>query len=585
MQASIVRKIGNKLHLALLLAAVLELFTAKLPAAERVALVIGNNAYKYGTPLNNCINDARAVTKALKDVGFQVIVAEDAGLEQMEAKVLEFRRASQGAKAAWFFYSGHGVEVKGANYLVPVDAEVKEEFQIKHKAFALDQVMAAMDEAGTPLKVVVLDCCRDNPFGKGWSRSGARGLGQVGETPKGTIIAFATAPGKVAADGSGKNSPFTTALVASIAKRGLEIQQVFNETGRTVLASTANEQQPWINSSFFDSFILVPGTSARAMPLPGDPQEAAASSYTPWMQETLEIAASIPVQDGGRIKPLVTYAAELMLKVHGTRSMEIEQKNGMKNTLKPMAWLLDALFRPEISVQQPTFLIGNPAALVAISLKPNDKSDLYSYDDLKSARDNLIELAESYEATDAKQRGTVQKQIIDLAHNLRNYETLLGYFSFARSGVTLYGSGKDGAPDQRADISAIMTSAPQIQQQVSEGQGKPLEPQLQSLLTQTLDAANFSKFGLFLLPSADAENLTWQSAGNAIMEVMSVKNKEPELAIADIKMLESIARSINKDEVTFRKELTILRGVLAKRAEARGEYKSIDSEARIELNR
>jgi len=258
------------IHSLMSTALALLLVSVSLPcyAAERVALVIGNNAYKYGTPLNNCINDARAVTKALKDVGFQVIVAEDASLQQMEAKVLDFRRAAQGAKAAWFFYSGHGAEVKGANYLVPVDAEIKDEFQIKHKTFALDQLMGAMDEAGTPLKVVVLDCCRDNPFGKGWSRSGARGLGQVGETPKGTIIAFATAPGKVASDGSGKNSPFTTALVSAIAKRGLEIDQVFKETGRAVLAATANEQQPWINSSYFDSFVLARGTSAGSVTLP-----------------------------------------------------------------------------------------------------------------------------------------------------------------------------------------------------------------------------------------------------------------------------------------------------------------------------
>lgn len=252
------------------------LLSTALPcfAAERVALVIGNNAYRFGTPLSNCINDAEAMAKALKEVGFEVIVAKDASLEQMEAKLIEFRRVAQGAKAAWFFYSGHGVEVKGANYLVPVDAEVKEEFQIKHKAFALDQVMGAMEDADTPLKVVVLDCCRDNPFGKGWSRSGARGLGQVGETPKGTIIAFATAPGKVAADGDGKNSPFTTALVASIARGGLEIDQVFKETGRAVLAATANEQQPWINSSYFDSFVLSGGNSKESVTPPESAKEA-----------------------------------------------------------------------------------------------------------------------------------------------------------------------------------------------------------------------------------------------------------------------------------------------------------------------
>jgi formylglycine-generating enzyme required for sulfatase activity len=228
-------------------------------AAERVALVIGNNTYRHGTPLSNCVNDAQAVAGALKAAGFEVTVVENAGLEQMEAKTLEFRHAAQGAKAAWFHYSGHGAEVKGVNYLIPVDAEVKEEFQVKHKAFALDQMLGAMEEAGTPLKVVVLDCCRDNPFGRGWSRNGAAGLAQVAGTPAGTIIAFATSPGKVAADGVGQNSPFTVALVAALNKPGLDVKDVFNETGRAVLAATQSQQQPWVNSSFFDSFVLRPG--------------------------------------------------------------------------------------------------------------------------------------------------------------------------------------------------------------------------------------------------------------------------------------------------------------------------------------
>ena len=241
-------------------------------AAERVALVIGNAAYAHGTPLENPLNDARGVAAALKEAGFETILAENTGLAAMEEKVLAFRRAADGAKAAWFYYSGHGVEVKGSNYLVPVDADVQDEFQVKHKTLALDMVLSAMDEAGTPLKVVVLDCCRDNPFGKGWSRSGARGLGQVGTTPEGTIIAFAASPGKTAADGEGKNSPYTTALVAALRQPGLEIDQVFKETGRMVIASTGKTQQPWVNSSFYDHFVLRPGQPGASAPTPLMPE-------------------------------------------------------------------------------------------------------------------------------------------------------------------------------------------------------------------------------------------------------------------------------------------------------------------------
>ncbi len=305
------------------------------------------------------------------------------------------------------------------------------------------------------------------------------------------------------------------------------------------------------------------------------------ADYTPWTPETVEIAETIPIQNGGRIKPLSTYAGFTMLGFHGARSMEIEGKDGAIIKLKPMAWMLDALFRPQLSIQQPTFRVDNSAALEAIGVKPRGKRDRYSYADLEAGREKLLELAKSYEATDAKKREPVQNQIVDLALNLRSYESLLGYFGFARFGVTLVGSSSGATPDQRADISAVMRTSPQIRQQIQEtrGQGKALEPRIQGLLEQVLDAANFSKFGLFILPPADAKNLTWQSAGNAIMDVMSAATDESELAIADIKLMESAARAIGKDEATFRGELTVLRDTLAKRAEERGEYKHIVQEA------
>ena len=305
------------------------------------------------------------------------------------------------------------------------------------------------------------------------------------------------------------------------------------------------------------------------------------ADYTPWTPETIEVAETIPIQNGGRIKPLSTYAGFSMLGFHGARSMEIEGKDGKTIKLKPMAWMLDALFRPQLSIQQPTFRVDNSAALEAIGVKPRAKRDRYSYSDLEPGREKLMELAKSYEAIDAKKREPVQNQIVDLAFNLRSYESLVGYFGFARFGVSLVGSGSGATPDQRADISAVMQTSPQIREQIEQtrGQGKPLEPRIQGLLEQVLDAANFSKFGLFMLPPADAKNLTWQSAGNAIMDVMSAATHESDLAIADIKLMESAARAIGKDEATFREELTTLRDTLAKRAEARGEYKHIVQEA------
>jgi ABC-type transport system involved in cytochrome c biogenesis permease subunit len=302
--------------------------------------------------------------------------------------------------------------------------------------------------------------------------------------------------------------------------------------------------------------------------------------YTPWSQETIEAAETIPIQNGGRIKPLSTFAGFTMLGVHGARSMEIEGKGGENFKIKPTAWLLDALFRPQLAIQQPTFRVDNSAALEAIGVKPRGKRDRYSYADIEPGREKLVELAKSYEAIDSKKRDPVQTQTVDLAYNLRNYESLLGYFGFARFGVTLHGTGTATTPDQRADLSAIMQTAPQIREQIAKAQssGTPLEPRIQGLLEQVLDASNFSKFALFILPPADAKNTIWQSAGNVIMDVMSASSKDTETAVADVKALETAARSVG-DEAAFRKQLGALRDRLAKRAEARGEYQFIPLEA------
>ena len=301
--------------------------------------------------------------------------------------------------------------------------------------------------------------------------------------------------------------------------------------------------------------------------------------YVPWSADTLTVAETLPVQDGGRIKPLSTYAGFTMLSLHGARSMEIEGNDG-EHRIKPTAWLLDALFRPQFAIHQPTFRIDKSAALEAIGVKPRGKRDRYSYADIEPGREKLVDLAKTYEAIEKDKRDPVQTQTIDLAYNLRNYESLLGYFGFARFGVVLHGSGKDGAPDQRADISAVMATAPQIRQQVaqSQAQGQSMDSHLQSLMEQVFDAANFAKFGLFILPPADPKDSIWLSAGNAIMLPITEPKKDTALAIADIKMLETTARSVS-DEAGFRKELATVRDRLAERAKARAEYRHVPLEA------
>jgi len=304
--------------------------------------------------------------------------------------------------------------------------------------------------------------------------------------------------------------------------------------------------------------------------------------YTPWSQETIVAAETMPIQDGGRIKPLSTYAGFTMLSLHGARSMKIQGKDGEEYKIKPAEWLLDALFRPQYAIEQPTFRIDNSSALEAIGVKTRGKRDRYSYSDIESGREKLAELAKSYAPIESKKRDPMQNQIVDLAANLQVYESLLGYFSFARSGVILRGSGQDGAPDKRADVSALMATAPQIRSQIDQSKahsGAEMEPRLRDLLEQVLDASNFAKFGLFIIPSTDKNEKNWSSAGNVIMDVMSGASKDPDAAIEDIKSLETMARSVGVDEPSFRKQIVAVHDRFVARAENRGEYKNIELEA------
>jgi ABC-type transport system involved in cytochrome c biogenesis permease subunit len=303
--------------------------------------------------------------------------------------------------------------------------------------------------------------------------------------------------------------------------------------------------------------------------------------YQPWTAETLAAADTLPVQDGGRTKPLSTYAGFTMLGLHGARSMKIEDSTGREHRIKPSAWLLDILFRPQFAIHQPTFRIDNSAVLEAIGVKPRGKRDRYSYADIEPGRDKLGELTAAYGRIEAKQRDPLQTQVLDLATNLRTYESLLGWFTFARAGVILRGSGENGNPDKRADVSALMTVAPDIRKQVEQARGDraAVPDNLQDLLQQVIDVSNFAKTGLHILPPPDPADTLWRSAGDAIMDVMTGKAGDPQIHIDDIKALETTARAISTGEQEFLKAFTALRDRIAQRAADRGENRGVALEA------
>jgi TPR repeat protein len=246
-------------------------------ADNRVALVIGNSAYQNVAPLENPVNDAILMADTLKGLGFS-LTGNGAQLNldkrALDDAVQAFGRQVQGADVAMFYYAGHGVQVRGSNFLVPVNANPTREADVDFQLVDVNLVLNQMQGSGTRLNMVILDACRNNPFGGRGLRSSEGGLAQL-RAPDGTLISYATQPGNVAEDGSDGHSPYTKALAATMRRPGLDLFQTFNEVGLAVKRSTGGNQQPWVSSSpidgdFYFSGRPAPAPSADATPLHRD---------------------------------------------------------------------------------------------------------------------------------------------------------------------------------------------------------------------------------------------------------------------------------------------------------------------------
>lgn len=258
-------------------------------ADRRVAFVVGNGAYKNVAQLPNPPIDAKAMASTLRNVGFEVIEGSNLSRDQMTEKLLDFGRKAQGSDVAVFYYAGHGIAVGGSNYLLPVDADIKSEMDVKLGAainidLTLDQTMG-----DAKVKLVFLDACRDNPFAaKIKSNSATRsvnvqsGLAEM-KSGEGTLIAFATGPGQTALDGQeGNNSPFTRALIDNITKPGVEIQQAMTSVRAQVNEETHKGQLPWGHTNLIGAVYLNPAQQtqqvANAAPAASSSAPAAAAS-------------------------------------------------------------------------------------------------------------------------------------------------------------------------------------------------------------------------------------------------------------------------------------------------------------------
>ena len=254
-------------------------------AVERIALVVGNGAYQHVPALDNPRNDAEDMESALRAVGFEVVVGTDLDSTAFYERIGEFARRARGAKTALFFYAGHGIQLGEANYLLPVDAEQRSEWSLKGTAVKLDEVLENM---GSAARLVFLDACRDNPFLDAVARSRGvrsssmrRGLARVEAAGNGGMfIAYATAPGDVAADGGGRNSPFTAGLKEHLGEPGLEINQLINRVRRSV-AVAHPEQRPWHTSSLHDDFYF---SDPHPVGRPGAGVDAPDPETEAWLQ-------------------------------------------------------------------------------------------------------------------------------------------------------------------------------------------------------------------------------------------------------------------------------------------------------------
>ena len=243
---------------------------ATLPASaqQRVALVIGNSAYQHITALKNPSNDASDMGAKLEELGFAMFGGEDLDRTALVGELTKFGRAAEKADVALVFYAGHGVQVNGQNYIVPVDAQVEFAAEVDLTLVSLSAITQQL-ERGSRTNIVFLDACRNNPFPKALGGAGTRaaqalqGLGRV-QTGSGTFIAFATEPDNVASDGGGRNSPFTTALLSHIGKPGESISDMMIEVRNDVMAATNGAQVPWDSSSLTGKFAFREGAAMQS---------------------------------------------------------------------------------------------------------------------------------------------------------------------------------------------------------------------------------------------------------------------------------------------------------------------------------
>lgn len=222
-----------------------------LAANKRLALVIGNAAYT-NRPLRNSVNDANDISRALEILGFDVINLRNGNLQQMRESIVTFGERLVNYDVGLVYYSGHGVEVGGRNFLVPITNTLISEDEVADRAIDASLIVEKLSQAKKRINILILDACRDNPL-RSRNRSSSNGLTSI-DAPVGTLVAFSTSPGKVAEDGAGRNSPYTKRLIENMLKPNIPVERVFKETRESVIEETRGRQIPWESTSLRGDF-------------------------------------------------------------------------------------------------------------------------------------------------------------------------------------------------------------------------------------------------------------------------------------------------------------------------------------------
>ncbi|MGI9437048.1 MAG: caspase family protein [Geminicoccaceae bacterium] len=316
-------------------------------AGRRLALVTGNGAYQHVSALPNPSRDARAVGATLESMGFEVDMRLDLDTESMEKAVRRFAAQSQDAEIALFYYAGHGVQVDGRNYLLPVNAKITQPRDLAYEAITLDSITKELDESGAKLSLVLLDACRDNPLEELFKRQAGTlsrgvdsgsGLAQT-QGAAGMLIAYATAPDTVALDGQGEHSPFSQALLEWLNQPGIEVGRLFRRVRERVMDITDGQQVPWVEEAVIGEYYLN-GTEAKTASAPDAEQlfwEHVQTIDDPTERLTALQRYTLVFPDGQRVEDARQMRRTLSqnLAASGIKTEDL-QENNQGLTLKPV---------------------------------------------------------------------------------------------------------------------------------------------------------------------------------------------------------------------------------------------------------